>query len=81
MPTPSEISRRFDHHPPPSQDVIHQHELVRGEVRRLAHFINRTIPEGREQALALTKLEEVMFHANAGIARFHAIVGPEVPEE
>jgi hypothetical protein len=35
----------------------------------LARFIDDTLPPGREKSLAITKLEEVMFWANAGLAR------------
>lgn len=34
-----------------------------------AYKIKRLAPEGAEKTLALTKLQEVMFWANAGIAR------------
>jgi hypothetical protein len=42
---------------------------IRAEAQHLAVLIADMVPEGREQSLALTKLEEVMFWANAGIAR------------
>ncbi len=31
--------------------------------------VNEVVPDGREKYLAFTKLEEVMFWANAGLAR------------
>jgi hypothetical protein len=37
--------------------------------RKFASLIVERVPGGREQALALTKLEEVVMWANAGIAR------------
>lgn len=43
--------------------------FIRSSCSNLAIFIAQEVPPGREQALALTKLEEVMFWANAGIAR------------
>ena len=49
-----------------------QHELyatIRSRAKDLALFIAHSTPAGREQALALTKLEEAVFWANAGIAR------------
>lgn len=64
----SEIKHRFQHHPP-SPEKIEQHKSVREICEDLAHHINEFIPPGREQATALTKVEEVMFWANAGIAR------------
>ena len=43
------------------------------EIRRLCQNLGADIlglvPESREQSLAMTKLEEAMFWANAGIAR------------
>ncbi|MER7726403.1 hypothetical protein [Streptomyces sp. NPDC096323] len=42
---------------------------MRQACRHLADQINEQVPAGREQALALTKVEEAMFWANAAIAR------------
>lgn len=42
---------------------------VRSICSTLAVWLCHNVPAGREQATALTKLEECMFHANAGIAR------------
>lgn len=64
----TEIARRFSAHSPESWQ-IHAMEEIRGRCRELAEHIARTVPAGREQALSLTKLEEVMFIANAGIVR------------
>jgi hypothetical protein len=66
--TETEIARRFSTHQPQSWQ-IHAMEEMRGRCRELAEHIARTVPAGREQSLALTKLEEVMFIANAGIVR------------
>jgi len=44
-------------------------ESVREGCQYLARHIHAVCPNGREKSLALTKLEEVMFWANAGIAR------------
>lgn len=33
------------------------------------HFVLYKVPDGRERATALTRLEEAVMHANAGIAR------------
>jgi hypothetical protein len=70
----SEIDRRFNHHPPRDAATADAHADVRAECRRLADRLTAQLPGGREKALALTKLEELMFWANAAIAR-----APEIP--
>lgn len=44
-------------------------EAVRDAARDLAVRICQVAPAGRERSLALTRVEEAMFWANAGIAR------------
>lgn len=66
---PEEIERRFTFHPADTPERGQDHSLVRQQCQALASFLNDWIPEGREKALAVTKLEEVMFWANAAIAR------------
>lgn len=64
-----DLERRFAHHPPRSDEVIHRHEMIRAEIKHTAYRVRQMVPQGREQSLALTKLEEAMMWANAGIAR------------
>lgn len=64
-----ELTKRFAYHKPKNEEVAEQHELLRRSCHRLAQIILEEVPAGREQALALTHLEEVMFWANASIAR------------
>lgn len=45
------------------------HGGIRESCKKLAHTLNDLLPEGREKSLAITHLEEVMFWANAAIAR------------
>lgn len=42
---------------------------MRSEAKRFATIVNNTCPESREKSLALTKIEEAMFWANAAVAR------------
>lgn len=65
----SDIDNRFAYHPPRGEADAFAHSQVRQFCKDLATYLNRAIPEGREKALAMTKLEEVMFWANAGLAR------------
>lgn len=66
-----DIENRFAYHPPKDEANKNAHEGVRAALKTVAHQIDASpdIPNGREKALALTKLEEAMFWANAAIAR------------
>lgn len=68
MITDQDIENRFTYHKPDSSKnmiFVQMRELARD----FAYFIVRNTPESREQSLAITKLEEVVFWANAGLAR------------
>ena len=64
-----ELDRRFNYHVPDTQAKRDAHTDVRRQCRHLAEVLNELVPDGREKALAVTKLEEVMFWANAAVAR------------
>lgn len=66
--TNEDLENRFNYHP---AGVVkgYQHTAVRAACFELAEDLNNWLPEGREKALAITKLEEAMFWANAAIAR------------
>jgi hypothetical protein len=64
-----DLSNRFDYHKPADPQTVQDHEEVRAKAKDLAVVLNRLVPPGREHALAITKLEEAMMWANAGIAR------------
>jgi hypothetical protein len=64
----NDLFNRFKYHP--ATDVTGpKHQEVRERCHSLALDLKALVPEGREQAHALAKLEEVMYWANAGIAR------------
>jgi hypothetical protein len=63
-----DLENRFKFHPADAS-INAQHMLIRGSCRALADMIVKNVPPGREQALAITKIEEAMMWANAGIAR------------
>jgi len=70
------LARRFDHHPPKTQDTVERHGAVRSVFLGAAvEIVGLTGPPTREQSIAITKLEEAMFWANAAIAR--EITAPE----
>ncbi|GAA4933985.1 hypothetical protein HD597_010073 [Nonomuraea thailandensis] len=75
--TPADLDNRFSFHP--ADTVIKQraHEHVRSRCRYLAQILDDDLPDGREKSLAMTKLEEVMFWANAAIARDTHSTPPE----
>lgn len=65
----NELRNRFDYHPPKTPERAAEHERLRSDCLHIALMLNDSLPEGREKSLALTKLEELMFWANAAIAR------------
>jgi hypothetical protein len=64
-----DLTNRFSFHPADTQEKRDAHEFVRDECLGLATALNSHVPDGREKALVMTKLEEVMFWANAALAR------------
>jgi hypothetical protein len=66
---PADIEHRFAFHAATTQEKRDEHTSVRQQCRRLADDLNGQLPDGREKALAITKLEEVMFWSNAALAR------------
>lgn len=66
-----DLDYRFDYHAPPNDTVRELHESIRTASKAMGHLLQDKIPPGREQALAMTNLELVMFWANAAIARNH----------
>jgi hypothetical protein len=62
------LHSNFDHHPPDGEKAA-VHEVVRAIVKSAATHLHGILPEGREKSLAMTKLEEALFWANAAVAR------------
>jgi len=66
--TKEEIGHNFTYHAPKEgQPAIYQN--IRSIAKGLALYINDVVPDSREKSIAITKLEEATFWANAGIAR------------
>jgi len=65
----ADIENRFAFHAASTEEKRDEHTSVRQNCRQLADFLNDRLPEGREKALAIMHLEEVMFWGNAAIAR------------
>lgn len=64
-----DIAHRFAFHAATDEEKKLAHGSVRLSCATLGHILNESLPEGREKSTAITKLEEVMFWANAAIAR------------
>ncbi len=66
--TKVDINNRFTYHAPTGAQP-EQYDHIRSLARGVAHELHDLLPEGREKSLASTHLEEVVFWANASIAR------------
>lgn len=64
-----DLFNRFSFHPAKTEAKQAAHEVVRASCLGVADVFDDLVPDGREKALAITKLEEAMFWANAAIAR------------
>lgn len=70
-PTAEELSRlahNINHHAPHGDQAI-RYEANRDDIHALGIELMCRCPRSRELSLALAKLEEVLFWANAAIAR------------
>jgi hypothetical protein len=64
-----EQERRFQHHPPRSNDEVDFYAYFRVLGKEMAEYLVSRALEGRELSLALTKLEEAVMWGNAAVAR------------
>lgn len=78
MPSKSEIHNRFGYHRA-TADSAPKHADVRGHFEAFAQWVARELPDGREQSLALTALQEAMMWSNAAIAMLND-VDDETPD-
>ncbi len=63
-----DLENRFTYHAPKEgQPSIY--ESIRSNAHNYAIYLDSVCPDGREKSLAITHLEEVVFWANASIAR------------
>jgi hypothetical protein len=63
-----DLENRFTYHAPKEgQPVIFLE--IRGKAWNLARVVDAAMPDCREKSLAITKLEEAVMWANAGVAR------------
>ena len=63
-----QITRAFTYHPP-TPNQVERFKTLREDAAAFAEVLDLVCPDGREKALALTKLEEVVMRANAAVAR------------
>lgn len=64
----AELTHRFTYHAPtPEQQVVYAE--IRERALIFALRLSELVPNSRELSTALTKLDEVVMFANAGIAR------------
>lgn len=66
----ADLRNRFDFHPALTEEKRNEHTSIRQEHLRLALDLLARLPHCRETSLAITKLEESMFWANAAAARY-----------
>ena len=62
------IKNDFTYHSPKG-DQPERYEAIRRNAKSLAFLLVDLCPDSRERSLAMTKLEECVFWANASIAR------------
>jgi hypothetical protein len=69
--TDEQLDQWTGYHRPGSQAVVDAHEQVRDGARELLGVFQEAIPEGPDKTVALRKVVEAMWAANAAIACNH----------
>lgn len=64
-----DIENRFTYHNP-NKEQADTFPIIREKAKELAYIFELHCPTCREYSLALTKLEEAVMWANAGISRY-----------
>ena len=66
--TKDDLKHRFTYHAPKEGQPL-MYENIRNLAHHLAILVEDLCPHGREKSLAVAKIEEAVFWANAAIAR------------
>jgi hypothetical protein len=64
------LQARTTYHPP-TEDIVKHHDTVRDTITKASMILERAVPPSPEKEQMHVRLQEVMFWANAGIARNH----------
>lgn len=64
-----QIERAFVHYPP-TEEQRERCGTIRAAGRAFAVLVDEQCEDSREKSLALTKIEEAVFWANAALARY-----------
>jgi hypothetical protein len=64
----AQLAEWFSYHPPSTPEIAHAHEKVRDACHDLAQVFSNLLPECPDKTVALWKVREAMFEANACIA-------------
>lgn len=70
-----EITARFTYQPPQTMQRVDDVEEASRIINSAAQDLHTVLPEGREKALVLTKLEEAQHWAHAAIVRQREAAG------
>lgn len=72
----NEVRRRLTNQAPRSHVVSHALDRLTDAAAHFGEEVARTVPDGREQALAVTKIEEALAWAKKGVALYQVEVDP-----